>query len=374
MKRITVLLVFASLIIFSCSKEEPVSDKNDLKPDNENGSVIVKNGLLVFRDMDSFEKTTNMIANFDDNQRAKWEGLLGFESQHSIVNQIISEEQIHDSMCYIWYKDIDIKTISESEKHSNLYNKYLNVGVIKVIDKGTDDEYWDYAICNRKYIDYVNQDGLFAIGDTIYQVTDKYFKSYKKGDFSKIDLLKLATEDNETNNIQVKNMVSTLKTYDGCPGLIDSAWVSSGNSNNSKRIKIDIFLDVQGYNPSATRPAYQFYHEVYVQCQRRNIWGKWKYDWCDASSTVNGSWDIGVFYREQTYGNSWSYTGSFSYLKACINPQTGLGAVYQSYFTVYCDNPWSSGTEAAYPPHFHNYNWTATREGGCCGLTAHLTK
>ncbi|PKP07937.1 MAG: hypothetical protein CVU09_18005 [Bacteroidetes bacterium HGW-Bacteroidetes-4] len=206
----------------------------------------------------------------------------------------------------------------------------------------------------------------------VIQVTDKYFKSYKYADFSNIDMFKLASSDNETNNIQVKNMVNTLKTYEGSPGLIESGWVSSGSSRYSKRIKIGIFLDVREYNPSATRPSYQFYHDVYVQCQQKNFWGNWKYDWCDVSSTVNGSWDIGVFYREQTYGNSWSHTGSFSYLKSSINPQTGLSAGYQSYFTVYCDNPWSSGTEAEYPPYFKSYNWKAIRDGGCCGLTVSI--
>jgi hypothetical protein len=270
------------------------------------------------------------------------------------------------------FKDVEIESIDESEKHSDIYNKYLNLGVIKEINKGTEDEYWDFAIFNRGYIDYINEDGLFAIADTIYQVTDKYLKSFKNADFSKIELLKNATNDDLSNNIQVENMISTLKTYSGSPGLIESDWVSSGNDRYDKRIKIGIFLDVQGYNPSATSPSYQFYHEVYVQCQQKNFWKNWKY--VSTNVTVNGSWDVGMFYREQSYDNSWSYSNSVSYLKACINPDTGSGAAYQSYFTVYCNDPWSSGTEALYPPHFNSYNWTATRDGGCCGLTAKLTK
>jgi hypothetical protein len=101
--------------VFSCQKEN-IENKNDLKSDRQE-SVFTKNGMLVFKNLESFEKTTNMISNFDDNQRENWEDLLGFESQRRIVSKIMKEELIHDSMCYLWYKDVNVETISELEKH-----------------------------------------------------------------------------------------------------------------------------------------------------------------------------------------------------------------------------------------------------------------
>jgi hypothetical protein len=67
---------------------------------------------------------------------------------------------------------------------------------------------------------------------------------------------------------------------------------------------------------------YDFYHEVYVQCQEKNWLGQWKYKFAEV--WVDGSWTIQLYKYPEYYSNSWSYNGSVSYLKASINPQTEI--------------------------------------------------
>lgn len=224
--------------------------------------------------------------------------------------------------------------LDDKELHSEEYWTALNDGVIRVFDEGTEDEYWDYSVFDRSFIDFINKDGLFAIGDTLYHVTDKALKAMKPADINKPELLISATSADEKNNIYILHQESNLKYTS--PGLIESSWVNSGGGKKGeKRIKIGIYLAVRYYITGAypQQGSYEFYHDCYVQCQERNWLRKWKYE--SANINVNGSWVVSVYYFTQSYINSWSWNGgASSYLKASINPATGSSAPYQSYFYV----------------------------------------
>ncbi len=373
-------LVFAAFVFHSCEKEEVVSKNDSISP-SEDGGYSVNNGILVFNTLEAFDKTIDGIANLSDEDRLIWEETVGFKSQRRIVSEIIKAENEHDELCASKYNDKNIDSIDESVFHSSVYNKYLNKGVISIINEGTDDEYWDYSVFSISFIDFINEDGLYVIGDTLYQVTDKYFKSLKYNNFTKVELLMNTSETIETEDILVQNKNNTLKTYNGCPGYIGVvagnnkySWKSSGGGKKrEKRIRLRLFLDVKYYISSNTRPGYQFYHEVYVQCQERNWRRKWKYK--ATKIWVNGAWDINVFSNKQLYSNSWSKQCNASYLKASINPNTGSSAPYRSYFIVYCSDPSPyNNYEKYYPPKFTSYNWNVTRNGGSSGLKQYLTK
>jgi len=369
MKKI-IILSFLYALTISCEKEQ--SDSY-VKSTIESKELSVINGYLVFSNNESFLKTTDYIANLSDNEREKWESEIGFKSQRRIVSNIITQECVKDSInvSKSMYSS-DLK-LDAKELHSEAYWTALKDGVIRVIDEGTEDEYWDFSLFNRGFIDFVNKDGLFAIGDTLYQVTDKLLKAMKPANVHKPDLLMAATSADEKNNIYILHQESNFKATS--PGLIESNWVSSGGGKmGEKRIRIGIYLAVRSYIISS---GYDFYHDVYVQCQERNFWHTWKYQFTDIN--VNGSWLVSVFYYPQRYGNSWSWSGSASYLKASINPETGSSAGYQSYFHVSPNEangnvPVYIADQYNYQPIFDGYNWSALRNGGCCGLTARITK
>jgi hypothetical protein len=346
-------------IIFLQSCEKQIIEESDLISDVNDANYIVQDGYLVFKTFETFLNITDEISNLSDKERTEWETKIGFMSQRRIVNTIIEEEIKIDEINEEKYAGMNIENIDRDEFHSTAYNYYINKGVIKIINKGTDDEYWDYSVFNRSFVNFINEDGLFAIGDTLYQATEKSLKAMTKTDLNNTYTLINAVEPDKKNNIFFLHNETNLKTFAQSPGLIPNHWVSDGK----RRVKIEIYLAVRAYWPSNMR--YDFYHEVYVQCQEKNWLGQWKYKFAEV--WVDGSWTIQLYKYPEYYSNSWSYNGSVSYLKASINPQTGNSAPYQSYFSVLPQDPWNQnlpwydGDQYDCQPIFTNYNWWALR-------------
>jgi hypothetical protein len=361
------------LIFISCERIESENPHKSTASTKTEFSVI--NGYLVFESKASFLKTSDRIANLSDKEREKWENKIGFYSQRRMIMDIIEDELIQDKINEVRFSDVDINLLNKDDLHSDAYKNALAKGVIKVIKEGTEDEYWDFTVFNRGFVDFINEDGLFAIGDTLYQVTNSYLKAMKPADISSPDTLLQTKVDDQNNNIVFCNMESKLKA--SSPGLIESNWVADGSGKKGeKRIKVGIYLAVQHYIISDR--SYDFLHNVYVQCQERNFWRKWKYKGSEV--WINGSWTVSVYYFPQRYSNTYSYNNKgVAYYKASINPETGSTAPYESYFHVSPNSmnrslPSYMGDQYNYQPIFQNYNWSATRPGGCCGLTATLIK
>ncbi len=366
LRSILALSTICIFLISSCEKKELM--KEDI-PDNkpEKVSFFVQDGILMFNSMNSFLETKLQITNFTEPERKQWEESAGFLSQRRIFDIIISEEDKWEDELISKYNSIEEIEAAGLKVHSDAYYNYLEKGIIKVIDKGTDDEYWDYAAISRGFVELVNEQGLVGIGDTIYHVSENALKALTNGNFDDIDKLIKADIGKKYDDIVFLVANTNLKgIFDG-PGLIESPWVSSGGGKSGeKRIKIGIFLEVLYYIPQ--NHHFDFYNELYVQCQERNWLRNWKYKFADIN--VNGEWIMKVYYNAQFYGNSYSFNGSASYLKSCINPQTGQPAVYRSYFGVNPSNP--DDSDRIFPPRWNMYHWSATRPGGCCGLTATL--
>lgn len=374
-KYIYVTIAACAVLLFSlqsCKKDEKVDIENN-QSNGLNDAFTVKNGFLAFNSSASFKKTIDYIANLNDDERAIWEKKYGFFSQRRIINTIIKDELKQDSINernYLANKD---KPISEFNEHSKSYNSALSKGVIKILDAGTKDEYWDYSIYNRGYVDFINEDGLFAIGDTIFQVTSSSLKAMKTNDFSDTQLLMKATAPDENNHIFFIHEESKLKGLS--PGYIQmSNWVYHDPWKMIIGINLSVYQMISG-GPNGQAVGMSFFHDVYIQCQKRNWNGSYRYEWADL--TVTGSWGISVFYYPQYYGNNWTWSGQAGYLKASINPVTGISAPYQAVFGVTANTQnqaleWYNGSQADYQPIFTRYNWTST--WGSLGLTANLTK
>jgi len=373
MKRYLPIAVLCLIIMafISCEKEEN-NDSSITEIINIAGVHVEKN-MLVFDDSSSYDSLVSILACYSDAERKQWEDELSFKSQRDIILEIISAENEFDSINYCIYKDatgVDLDSLSE--QHSELYNSYLNKGIIKVVDEGTDNEYWDIALVNKAYMDIVNEEGMYAIGSTIYQVTDKYLKTYKEANFNNLDILKNAIETDIYNEIVVTNESCSYKSTSSSypngkgPGLKESEWITSGK----KRIKLGIYLEGKAFVYSSTNPKWQLYHDAYVQCQEKNWLGNWKY--VTTEIWVEGEWGFHLFENPRHLSSSISLNGNGSYLKASINPATGATAPYQSYFIISCTEPSEYNDDISYPPTYDYYYWKATRNGGSSGLNAIL--
>jgi uncharacterized membrane protein len=211
-------------IIFLQSCEKQIIEESDLISDVNDANYIVQDGYLVFKTFETFLNITDEISNLSDKERTEWETKIGFMSQRRIVNTIIEEEIKIDEINEEKYAGMNIENIDRDEFHSTAYNYYINKGVIKIINKGTDDEYWDYSVFNRSFVNFINEDGLFAIGDTLYQATEKSLKAMTKTDLNNTYTLINAVEPDKKNNIFFLHNETNLKTFAQSPGLIPNHW------------------------------------------------------------------------------------------------------------------------------------------------------
>lgn len=176
MKKIFYLFALVAFTLTSCDKsEESISITSENAIDMPNYKV--REGFLVFKNVDSFKEAKIFIGNLSDIERRKWESLIGFKSQYSMFMKLIDEELIKDSLNRIKYAGKDLSKVDEHEYHSEYYYELLSKRVIKLVDEGTPNEYWDYSVNDRSSTPFINEDGLFAIGDTLYQITKYKVKS-----------------------------------------------------------------------------------------------------------------------------------------------------------------------------------------------------
>ncbi len=213
-----VIITFAGGMFFSsCEKENTLEDNTNNREANieavenvenyDNLTVAdmpqleVREGVLFFEDKNQFLKVISIIELMTVTDRANWEKKIGFLSQARIFEQIIEAELEHDAP-YENLSETEIKNIKIMPPlHSDLYYTYLKSNLINETNQGTDEEFYELSLFNPCVAHIVNTDGIYMIGNSIFQITDISEKILENGDISMIDKLKLATKTNE--NIKV---------------------------------------------------------------------------------------------------------------------------------------------------------------------------
>jgi len=374
-KNIISIAIIAIIFVFSSCEKNELSFKPEVVPKAE-VDFEVRDGYLVFKSKEAFRRSINTIINLTESNREKWEKGIGFMSQQRITNNVIREELKKDSINRIKFANTDLSPnknfdynseafakalslVSKSDLHSEAYYNALNKGIIKLVNKGTLDEYWDYNILNRSYIGYINEDGLFGIADTLYQVTDNGINSIKYIDnSSKTNLLK-----SKLNTTVNKIRFSPTQSSDS-PGVLTSGWVQEPSGPwYPKRIKLDVELSMK--NLITLTLSYEFYHRFYVTCQQRNVFRQWIRD--VTYIKLYGTWEITVYRFPQVYSSSFSYSGNAANIYGSKNPENGQGNLYDSYYSVSPNqqnydygNGWPE-RQLAYQPEFNSLNWSVTR-------------
>lgn len=145
---------------------------------SENSDFEVRKGILHFYSWDKLHKMNTELAKKPWNEAVIWEKSIGFESFRTQYTKLeFAEEQIianfTPSVTFI--------------KHSDIYDNYLKRNIIS-----ENDGSYDYKTAKSLYDAIVNTDGIFAVGDSVYQVISSGYKVVKDPYFEKIDLLKKA--------------------------------------------------------------------------------------------------------------------------------------------------------------------------------------
>ena len=156
-----ILPVFAiSLLFTSCKKEEPGINNTAAVSD-----IMTRNGMLVFKDETVLKTTSNKLEKMTGEEVKEWEKSYGFVSQKSIFENIVDAEYNLLMKPYENMTDEQLKrTAPPAQPHSDLYYTYMNKELIKVINKGTEDESYDYSVCNPALASIINERGFVAVG------------------------------------------------------------------------------------------------------------------------------------------------------------------------------------------------------------------
>lgn len=346
-----IIVTIVTIIFSSCEKQIEVQPEVQIEVTNNEFSVI--DGYLSFNSNESFIETVNSISSHTLIERAAWEKKMGFLSQRTIVNTIIKDQNELDKVNEIKYAGKKLEEIDRYELNPGSYHKYLKKGVIKVINEGTKDEFWEIASFKPGLTSFLNEDGLFAIGDTLYQVTNNAVKALKDKNFSKnAELLKNATETDEANNIYILESKSESKY--NTPGWIQSEW--DEDYWMGERLRISIYLDVYTFNHVLSE--WYYWHSFNIQYQIRNWLFIWRYR--DTELDVIGWWDIWMYKNTEHLTNNLYTTYYGGYIWMSIDPEDGTIYPYDHVFFRRAQYPYFE--DHYYPPKFDMYDWWV--EGG----------
>lgn len=313
MKKLSFIIALSMLIGMFYSCEEQIEVQPEVNTESADTDFTVIDGYLSFSSTESFTNNINTISSFSKEERIKWEKQNGFLSQRTIVDMIIDKEiAIYDSIKEE-FKGKKIDEINKRDLHSDIYNKYIDKGVIKLFDEGTKDEYWNHSACNPAYLDFINEEGFYAIGDTLYQITENEAK--------------------------------------GSSNIIWTDW----EGTTSHRAIMGIYLNGVEYLTSFGN-HWNYQHNLYIYSQERTWWGGWMYSYEHKSFFAD--WDMTVFYNPKyLIGHSMGESFEAQYAKA-IYPQTGYIYNYNYVFTTFSRQ--DNYNDYMYPPTYLRYLYIAT--------------
>ena len=286
-------------------------------------------GMLVFKSEQELSAALLAISRMDRAALDAWEREIGFVSQRNLFAQLIDSESKMEE---------EYEHSGETPpEHSEMYYKFLESGLIKVVADGTKDEHYDYNIGIPGLETVVNYDGIVAVGDIIYQVTDRQIKKMTGGRFEDIEVLKSASLSDSKNNVMVAAL-GELATQSACSNVTqDSGW--DYGDNGKKRIKVSRSFTSSQFLANGTQ--WKVTHNINVKLQKKNFWGNWVYS--SGEVWVAGDWS-GHFRLEgpvflntffDYYGNQYAYPfhpNSISNLNASISIISGNSSPYPTPF------------------------------------------
>ncbi|MFW5886607.1 MAG: hypothetical protein ACOCUL_02505, partial [Bacteroidota bacterium] len=333
-----------ALTIFNgCQKDElGVSQQADnvqlqevVQPD-----VYSNDGFLVFSNQTKLSETLNSLMQMSEIERRTWENKHNFKSQLSIFHDIVDAEIKLDEP----YEDMseeELRNAIPPPEHSVLYYEYLDKCIINEIQLSDGTKIYDYSTCAPYLAAILDENGIFAVGDTMYQFTARTTKKWIGCNIDNKEKL-ISTEENN-DEIEVKyDLKSTTVKY--------GSW--QYDSGGKRRLRIGINFDSYQYYANGT--VWNYEHWVEVQSQKKNFWGNWKYN--TTNMYITGVWDYSISYGNQYYieGEFLNTTGFYDYpnprfisasnYKSTCSISTGTIYPYGSIMSIMTDGTRDTGS------------------------------
>lgn len=338
MKQI-ILCIIAVIFFVQCNKDEKFSQEennNDMQEINL-PEVYSKNGLLNFKDRNSLSQYTekNYLLNLEELTDIEEE--FGFLSQKRIFDLIVEAENIHDELMEEKYAHIENKEVLTNQPeilHSEIYYQYLKSGTIReFVDDEDGSSYMNYSAVLPELAPVLNIDGLYAIQDTLYQITENSVKIWYDADLTKLETIKNATETDSAKGIFV-NYIGGLTKSKSAPEHAKSDWNYSLSSSR-KRARI-LLRYLAEFSNSKGGPS--IHYSINTQYQQKNWLGNWKfkdktdiYVW--ASWSLSRYWLYGSWKTDYVSLNpNPMYSSSANNWWFSVNPETGQTVAPANYF------------------------------------------
>lgn len=115
----------------------------------------------------------------------------------------------------------------------------------------------------------------------MYQFSQQSKKVWRNCDFNNKEKLINTRTSSDEINVKLKLKSATVQYGD-----------FNYDSKGKRRIRIGVNFSSRQYFEDGT--VWNYEHWIEVQSQKKNFWGKWKYNWTDMY--IKGTWDYTVQY------------------------------------------------------------------------------
>ncbi len=287
--KIILILLLGIFVVFQSCEKKALIDVDDKEIINDD-DIAVKNGMLVFENIEEINGLFSQMSEEDFKDR---QTTVGFVSLKGILEQALKEEESY-------YEQFDPTTMTKEEiakvvkekemlGYTEFTKKYIDLGIIRPYTND-DISSLELTVVSWVNIRFLNIDGMVMIDNVIYQFTATQCKKLTDGDFSKIAFLKQTTKDNTSQSILVGNLFNNLKDYHQ---RIDYDYKQNGNNWGSEKIEAEVWIRRWDFSSHK-----QYLYYLRYRNYRKNIWGNWKED-NDADTDITGS--VKVKYNVKPY-------------------------------------------------------------------------
>ena len=291
LKNYVIAIALSTLVFSSCEENESLS----VELSTVEEPVKAVNNLLLFSNDKQLNETVNVLLDKTFEEQKQWGHEKGFTSIQTIFNDItIAEEEKDNQYAQMTAEELKKLDLSTVEEHSELYYKGLKRGTIKKEYYPEDgNEFYDINIAEPSLASICNEEGMFAVGDTIFQITPTLIKFWPNGDIDNLDVLREADQEND----QIKFIVEKRTTLKG--SLYPDR--KKVEAHKGKR-KIMLFFRFKTWQYLGNGTIWKYIHNLEFKSEKKNWRGKWKLNVTDMY--VKGNWNGELKYQDPTYLSS----------------------------------------------------------------------
>jgi hypothetical protein len=246
-KRLSLLFIFALLVIFnSCTKEQT----------EQTIDIPVKNEMLVFKTIEEYSAAIEKTIAFNHEELVAWEDAQGFKSYGRIC------EEIYFSINFELFNSFD--EIRDVVKKNNQY--------LTLVKDDNDEYVLEHFLYNNPSRYIINSDRMFQIKDNVYKVFEK---AYAYTNIENIDELIRLNELNLTFNndypkITIVNSNPNIESKDAANNC-GSGEKSKPSDNDRDRIR----LTIGAHQPPAGAGGWSVARCYYLIRPYKKILGIW---------------------------------------------------------------------------------------------------